>query len=396
MQTDYLLTGPGFYDFYNYFRKGYYLTPTRLLLSISIALLLLVAVSSAAIRSESIRVAIIKGADEITIDAEGLLAADEKGNPVPLNAPFSLRRGSSSTFYAAGRGLKRLTVSAPAKISINGKSYRGLLDFYPTEKGVLVVNELPVEEYLVGLINCEISSLWPVEAVKAQAVIARSYAIYQKDARRGARYHLESSVMDQVYNGADIEDSRAARAVEETAGEVLTYSGGVIQAFYHSNCGGHTEASLNVWGAELPYLQGVECRYCLSASSARWELKLPLKKIESFLKAAGYQASALSSIKAGVTNRNGRLQDLTISTSKGDFAISAVNFRKAVGYSVIKSTNFSVRMRGDELLFSGFGNGHGVGLCQWGSKERAGDGFNYREILSYYYPGVRIEKLQQL
>lgn len=367
-----------------------------MLFSILIALFLLVAVSSAAIRAESVRVAIIRGADEITIDAEGLLAADEKGNPLLVNSPFSLRRGSSSTFYLAGRGLKRLTVSAPEKIRINGKNYRGLLDFYPTEKGVLVVNELPIEEYLIGLINCEISSLWPVEAVKAQAVIARSYAIYQKDARRGALYHLESSVMDQVYDGVDIEDSRAARAVQETAGEVLTYSGAVIQAFYHSNCGGHTEAALNVWGADLPYLQGVECRYCLSAPSARWEIALPLKKIESFVKAAGYQASGLSSIKVGGTNRNGRLQDLTMSTSKGDLVISAVNFRKAVGYAVIKSTNFTFRMRGEELLFTGFGNGHGVGLCQWGSKERAGDGFNYREILSYYYPGVRIDKLKQL
>lgn len=367
---------------------------TRLLLSILAATFLLVAVSSAAIRSESVRVAIIKGADEITMDGEGLLAADEKGDPILLKSPSHLRRGANGIFSADGRSLKRLTVSAPSKIRINGKSYRGLFDFYPADKGLLVVNELPIEEYLVGLINCEISSLWPVEAVKAQAVIARSYAIYQKDSRRAALYHLESSVMDQVYDGVDIEDSRASRAVEETAGEVLTYSGAVIQAFYHSNCGGHTEAASNVWGADLPYLQGVDCRYCLNAPSARWETVLPLKKIELLLKAAGYRLSDLSGLRPGVTNRSGRLQDLTLSTAKGDLRVSAVNFRKAIGYSVIKSTNFSVRTRGDDLIFTGLGNGHGVGLCQWGSKQRAGDGFSYREILSYYYPGVSIEKLK--
>lgn len=370
--------------------------PARILLSILVAIFLLAGLSSAAIRSESVRVAIIKGAGEISIDGEGLLAADEKGEPILLNFPCSLRRGSNSIFYAEGRSVKRLTVSAPSKIRINGKSYRGLFDFYPSDKGLLVVNELPIEEYLVGLINCEISSLWPVESVKAQAVIARSYAIYQKDSRRAALYHLESSVMDQVYDGVDIEDSRAARAVQETAGEVLTYSGAVIQAFYHSNCGGHTEAASNVWGADLPYLQGVDCKYCLNAPSARWETVLPLKKIELLLKAAGYRASDLSSIRIGGTNRSGRVQNITLSNSKGDLVVSAVNFRKAIGYSVIKSTNFSVRMRGDDLLFTGLGNGHGVGLCQWGSKQRAGDGFSYREILSYYYPGVRIEKLKQL
>ena len=370
------------------------MTLTRLLLSILAAVFLLVAVSSAAIRSESVRVAIIKGAEEITMDGDGLLAADEKGDPILLKSPSCLRRGANGIFFADGRRLSRLTVSAPSRIRINGKNYRGLIDFYPSDKGLLVVNELPIEEYLVGLINCEISSLWPVESVKAQAVIARSYAIYQKDARRAALYHLESSVMDQVYDGVDIEDSRASRAVQETAGEVLTYSGGVIQAFYHSNCGGHTESAHNVWGADLPYLQGVDCRYCLNAPSARWETVLPLIKIELLLKAAGYRVPELSGLRTGGTNRSGRLQDLTLSTARGDLLVPAVNFRKAIGYSVIKSTNFTVRMRGDDIVFTGLGNGHGVGLCQWGAKQRAGDGFNYREILSYYYPGVRIEKLK--
>ncbi len=368
------------------------------LFRVCLCLLITIAVavtSSAAIRSESIRIAILKGTDELRLDGDGLLAADEKGNPVLLSPPCSIRKGSDNTVIAAGKPFKRLTVSAPSVIRINGKSYRGLVDLYPSEKGLLVVNEIPIEEYLIGLINCEISSLWPVEAVKAQAVIARSYAIYQKDARRGALYHLESSVMDQVYEGVDIEDNRAARAVQETAGEVLGYSGAVIQAFYHSNCGGHTEAAQNVWGADLPYLQGVDCKYCLTAPSSKWEQTLPLKKIESQLKSAGYQVGGLYNIRAGRINRSGRLQDLTLSHSRNDLVISAVNFRKAVGYSVIKSTNFSIRLSGNNAIFAGFGNGHGVGLCQWGSKQRAGDGFNYREILSYYYPGARIEKLKQ-
>jgi len=368
------------------------------LVHIAVAILLVLpllgAVSAADLRSESVRVAIIKGAEEITVDGEGLLAADEKGEPIRLNSPAVFRRGFNSIFTVDGKALKRLTVAAPAKVRINGKNYRGLFDFYPTDKGLLLVNEIPIEEYLVGLINCEISSLWPVESVKAQAVIARSYAIYQKDARRGTLYHLESSVMDQVYDGVDIEDSRAARAVEETAGEVLTYAGAVIQAFYHSNCGGHTESAQKVWGADLPYLQGVDCRYCLNAPSARWEAVLSMKKLELLLKAAGYRAADLSSIRTGGSNRSGRLQEITLLMPRGDLTMSAVNFRKAIGYSVIKSTNFTVRKRGDELVFNGLGNGHGVGLCQWGAKQRAGDGFTYREILSYYYPGVRFEKLR--
>ena len=369
---------------------------TKWLLKAALLFLVFVcaAASSASGRSESVRVALFKGVDELRIDGSGLLAADDKGNPVPLDLPCTIRRTSDKLMFAGGRSFRRLTVSAPEKIRINGKSYRGIFDFYPYDKGVLVVNELPIEEYLVGLINCEISSLWPIEAIKSQAVIARSYAIYQKDARRGALYHLESSVMDQVYDGVDIEDSRAARGVRETEGEVLAASGAVIQAFYHSSCGGHTEAAQNVWGNDISYLQGVECRYCLSAPSINWETTLNFRKIESQLRAAGYQLGTITGIKAGKVNRSGRLQDITISHGRGELLISGVNFRKSVGYSVIKSTNMSIRLRGDEAIFSGLGNGHGVGLCQWGAKQRAADGFNYREILTSYYPGVRVEKLK--
>ncbi len=332
--------------------------------------------------------------DEIRVDGDGLLVTDDRGAPLPLSFPAIFRRGTENQVFVAGRALNSLTISAPGVLRINGKGYRGRFDIYPAEKGLLVVDEIPIEEYLVGLINCEISSLWPIEAVKAQAVIARSYAIYQKDSRKSARYHLESTVMDQVYEGVDTEDSRAARAVGETAGEVLVFDGSIIQAFYHANCGGHTEAAINVWGGDVSYLKGVDCKYCLNSPSTRWELTLSTKKIESLLKNSGYQFNAIREIKIGNSNRSGRLQEITIYSSKGAYPMNAVTFRKSIGYSLIKSTNFSVRQRGEEFVFSGTGNGHGVGLCQWGAKQRAGDNFNYREILSYYYPGTRLEKLK--
>jgi len=375
--------------------QGNVLKISRLLFIAVLIMAAFVKVLPAGVRSETVRVAILKGVDEVRVEGGGLLATDERGYPLSFESSLLIRKQSADFLIAGGKSFRKLTISPAAILRINGKNYRGLFDFYPVEKGVLVVNEIPVEEYLVGLINCEISSLWPVEAVKTQAVIARSYAIYQKDARRNALYHLESSVMDQVYDGIDIEDSRAARAVDETAGEVLAYNGGVIQAFYHSNCGGHTEAAENVWGAGIPYLQGVECRYCLNTPSAKWEIALPMKKIEALLKSGGYPVAGLKEVRTGRINRSGRIMDMALASAKGDVTMSAVNFRKAIGYSVIKSTNFTVRQKGDELQFSGAGNGHGVGLCQWGSKQRAGDGFNYREILAYYYPGVRLEKLKQ-
>jgi stage II sporulation protein D len=343
-------------------------------------------------QQEVIRVALIKGAESVRVEGNGVLAADENGEPLKDYSPFYVAR-TRDGLSVNGRVLHRLTASAPLFIVVNGKKYRGVVEIAPADKGVLVINELPLEDYLVGLINCEISSQWPMEAIKAQAVIARSYAVYQKEARKNTMYHLESTVMDQVYEGCDIEDSRAARGVKETDGEVLTYGNKVIQAFYHSNCGGHTEASENVWGFPLPYLKGVDCVYCLMAPSARWEQTISLKKLESLLKSNGYQLSGLRDIKAGKKNRSGRVTDLTLLSVRGSLTISSVNLRKAIGYSVIRSTNFEVRTTGDDAFFAGIGYGHGVGLCQWGAKQRAGDGFDYREILTYYYPGTRLEKI---
>ena len=339
-----------------------------------------------------IRVALIKGMESVRLEGIGVLAADENGKLLKDKSPFYLVR-TKDGLSVNGKVVRRLTVSAPVFIQVNGKKYHGNMEISPADKGLLVVNELPLEDYLVGLINCEISSQWPMEAIKAQAVVARSYAVYQKEMRKNAIYDLESTVMDQVYEGCEIEDSRAGRGVKETAGEVLTYKGNVIQAFYHSNCGGHTESSENVWGFSLPYMQGVDCSYCLATPSAKWEQTIPLNKIESLLKGNGYQVAGLLEIRTGKKNRSGRVTDLTLIFAKGRLTISAVNFRKIIGYTVIKSTNFEARIAGDDAVFTGIGYGHGVGLCQWGAKQRAGDGFDYREILSYYYPGTRLGRV---
>jgi stage II sporulation protein D len=346
--------------------------------------------SSASMRPETIRVALIKGAESLRMDGVGVLLTDSNGEPLRLEMPLEVKRAKGG-ITVNGRSIPGLVASAPVRVTLNGKGYRGLVEVSAADKGLLVVNELPLEEYLIGLINCEISSAWPMEAVKAQAVIARSYAVYQKLARRGAPYQLESSVLDQVYDGSDAEDSRAARGVQETAGEVLVYDNKVIQAFYHSNCAGHTESSKNVWGMEVPYLHGVPCRYCAESNPLKWEQTIALNKLEALLRAAGFPVQGIRELKVQGRNESGRVQEIAVSGAGGKtLIVPGVAFRKAIGYGVVKSTNFELRLNGDAVQIAGSGSGHGVGLCQWGAKQRALDGFQYREILSYYYPGVTL------
>lgn len=343
--------------------------------------------------NEQIRVAILKNSTSITISGNGILATNWAGHPLPIIFPYTfkvlngkLQTGQESTAM--------VRIAAADTMQMNGKSYRGILELRVLNGRILAVNQLPLEQYLVGLINSEISSTWPMESIKTQAVIARTYAIAKKKERNSPLYDLESTVMDQVYGGSDLEDIRAARGVMETAGEVLIYKGSAIQAFYHANSGGRTEASQNVWGMALPYLQGVEDRYGLSAPTSSWEQALPLSQIESSLRS--FNVSGLNNIQAGSLNSRGRISNLLLTTRQGKINIPATKFRMAVGSTIIKSTNFTVHVDDNTAFFRGMGYGHGVGLCQYGARQRALDGFKYNEILSYYYPGTRLGQLSEL
>lgn len=339
----------------------------------------------------SIRVAIIKGAEKIRVEGYGLAVTDGRGVRLAVSFPAVIRRDRGG--LSVGRHLThRLTLSSPGVIRINGKGYRGIIEVASSSRGLLVIDELPVEDYLIGLINCEISSQWPMEAVKAQVVVSRTFALYQKETRNNSLYHLESSVIDQVYDGSDIEDSRAAQAVEETRGEVLTFAGAIIQSFFHSSCGGHTEDSEYVWSVSYPYLRGVVCANCSATPSVLWEQTIGRRKLESLLKRRGYAVSGLRVIRPVSRNRSGRIVSLELVSDFGALTIPAVKFRAIVGYGVIRSTDFEVTSVDDNFVFIGVGYGHGVGMCQWGAKQRAEEGLSYRDILSYYYPGTRLER----
>lgn len=362
-----------------------------LLCCIIVALFVGVPVSAHAL-PVTIRVAIQKQVDSVRFAGERLHVRDEKGAILDVDFPLVARR-SGNNVSAGGFRVKALRVSSPGYLRINGKGYRGITEVMVSGKGLLVINEIALEEYLVGLINSEISSKWPMEAIKAQAVVARSYALFQRESRKNLSFHLESTVLDQVYNGRDIEDGRAAAAVEATRNEILIYNGKVIQAFFHSRCGGHTEASENVWFLKLPYLRVVECKYCAGSPFSKWEASISRRKIESLLRSGGYQVRGIMTIRPVNRYQSGRIADLEVLSESGSTFMPAVTFRKLAGYGVIRSTDFEVRPTDDNFVFTGIGNGHGVGLCQWGAKQRAEEGLSYRDILSYFYPGVGLGRI---
>jgi stage II sporulation protein D len=248
---------------------------------------------------------------------------------------------------------------------VAGSHYSGNIEVWKGDGGLYLINELPVEEYVKEVVMAEVGSNWELEALKVQAVLSRTYGLYRKK-----------------MNGSD---ARVSYAVEETAGEVLTYNGKPIEPFYHSTCGVRTEDPEEVFGKSYPYLKPVE-GHCESSPYWVWERRIPLTEIEKALNISGIKELTVKSYTS-----TGRVRELTVVHSAGTTTVKATDLRKFLGWSRLPSTNFSLKKDEDSIIFEGKGYGHGVGLCQWSALQMAREGKNYKEILAYFYPGTTIQ-----
>lgn len=262
-------------------------------------------------------------------------------------------------------------------------AYLGKLSIWKGKGGLYLVNALPLEDYVKGVVLAETARGWTQEALKAQAVIVRTYVLSSVSSARRPEYHVTSSVLHQVYKGLN-SDLGVEHAVNSTMGEVLTYKGKLIVAYYHSTSVGRTELPENVFGKAYPYLRSVEASGRLSPS-AFWNKHVPLREVES---ASG--AKGLTGIKVGTRTDTGRVDEVILVTNDGERKMKAKDLRKLLGWTRLPSTDFSVYVENDEAVFDGMGWGHGVGLCMWTALEMALDGKSYKEILAHFYPGSEI------
>ncbi len=264
---------------------------------------------------------------------------------------------------------------------VSGSHYQGDIEVWKGKSGLYLINELPLEEYIKNVVSAEVGQNWDMEALKAQAVISRTYALYQKGLNGNINFDLTSSVLHQVYKGTVI-DARISYAVMHTGGEVLTYNGRLIEALYHSTCGGMTEDPAEVFGKSYPYLKPVEASCTVSPYSV-WERKMPVEEIEKALRLTGVKTITIKSYTA-----TKRVKTVEIAHDDGTLTVKSNDLRKALGWSRLPSTNFEVYRENGTFVFDGKGYGHGVGLCQWSALEMAREGKTYREILSFFYPGT--------
>jgi stage II sporulation protein D len=252
------------------------------------------------------------------------------------------------------------------------------------------VLELRLEDYVAGVVGGEMPGSFPPEALKAQAVAARSYALTRKlEAQAAGRaWDIGAGVLAQVFTRTPSAPARAA--AEATAGEVLAQGMEPVEAYFHAACGGRTEGGLAALGRDLPYLSPVECGRCDRAPRARWSVRVGARELAE---AAGLAGDATA---ARVTARSptGRAERVEVQAGARRAAIPAVELRQRLGFSRLPSLAVEIRGPGpDGFALEGRGHGHGAGLCQWGAAGLAREGRTYREILLHYYPGTEVVRM---
>jgi stage II sporulation protein D len=282
------------------------------------------------------------------------------------------------------------------KGTVNGRRYRGTLKVVPSGgNSVTVVNVVELEDYLRSVVPAEMPYSWPKEALKAQAVVARSYAVSNRGRYASEGFDLCATAACQVYEGTASENASSDEAVKATRGEVVMYMGRPISAVFHSSCGGRTDDARDVWRSDgKPYLRGVRSPWCRQESPHyQWEAKISDKDMAGRLAAAGHDVGPVESIRIVSRTKAGRAYEVRVTGTKSAQTFQANAFRLIVGPKSLRSTLWSGLSHSDgEWRFHGKGWGHGVGLCQWCSKVMAGQGHRYKEILTYFYRNTKVKK----
>ncbi len=353
----------------------------------------------------NLRVCVLDDATNINLALKGAYKIYEINSDRVLMEGPSLRATLSGAKSGLAIGKKEITVygikvktTRDANIYINGERLRGDVDIIRKDNlKLMVINNIGLEEYLYGVLYHEISHRWPIEVIKAQAIAARTYALYQKKQNKAQPYDLRSDIYSQVYGGRASEKWATTKAVNLTKEMVIVFNAALLPSYYHATCAGYTEDASNLWNVDLSPLKGVECNYCKKSPHYKWTKEIPLTTLESKLKENGYNVGEVESVNVLSKNRSGRIDKLEIKDKSGvSVILIGKDFRQMFGPNEVRSTKFDIVIKRGQLILNGVGWGHGVGMCQWGAYGMAKKGKKKEEILQYYYPGIEITTIDKL
>ncbi len=354
-----------------------------------------------------IRVAVVQDRPTVNLQIHGrfTMSALHTGEPIqqerrlPLleihGVPEGLAIGGTVVpFFGV-----RIEPAGDATINLNGNRLRGTIEIIRQKNlKLLVINHLALEDYLRGVLSKEAPDYWPPEALKAIAIAARTYAVYQRYTKEDGSFDVSGDVMSQDYGGKTSEKIGTTRAVKATAGWILLYKGKPFPTFYHSTCGGMTEHARVMGPFDLEPLRGqIVCNFCSGSPFYRWQRRLTKADVAWALRKSPH-GSVGTVYDVRVTKRTaaGRVEQIAILGSQRTVRLSGYEFRALFGFDSIRSPAFAVTPIDEGFLIVGRGWGHGVGMCQWGAAELARRGLSAPEILAFYYPGAELAQMRAL
>lgn len=366
--------------------------------------LFLALIASPAIALE-LRIALLKGQDQLVVGSSTTAnivngQGTSLGTLPALEGFFAKSTPGAVTFFGQKAWQLSIEPTDDGFVYIKDRWYRGQVRLVTTAQGIAVINEIDLEDYIAGVIGKEMPRTWPQEALKAQAVAARSFALYRRSKQKNPLYDLVNTTKDQVYGGIDGEAESTRAAVRATAGQVLTYQGSVVEALFHANSGGHTENSEQVFSGVIPYLRGVP-DFDQAAPNFQWSVDYSQAQLQQRLTGLG---NIVSMTPLGMT-AHGRVKLIKIVGEQGTKTMKGREFRRALK---LKSTLFTVTPQGNLVAsqaqpvpnkptgftIQGRGHGHGLGMSQWGALALAQKGTIYQKILQHYYRNTVLQTVQ--
>jgi stage II sporulation protein D len=288
----------------------------------------------------------------------------------------------------------------PSKRSL--RPYRGRIRIVLEGKNVLAINEVPVEDYLLGVVPAEMNPDWPEEALRAQAVASRTFALFNLHCYENRGFNLADDDRSQKYGGVSVETDKTTEAVIDTTNEVVTYEGKLACVVFHAESGGRTASNLDVWprSGEIPYLAGIEDKlgmldFSTGGRYKHWSSSATFEQLREALNRDGetFVGEYLSSISVLGVSDNGRVQALDLLGEKNP-VVPAITLAHVLNRNLeedfLPSNYFKMVLEGAGYRFTGSGKGHGVGMSQWGAQQRALNDQGYEFILTQYFPGCEV------
>ncbi len=384
---------------------------------------------------------------------DGLEAPENTNLGTSITAKFNAVDNSIELYeYGTTNMLYKTESSTPIRINgrgnvakLNDRRYRGVIALYPSYDGITVINEINIEHYLYGVVPKEAVSSWPAEALKAQAVAARTY-VYSALKNKHADYGFDvcSTTNCQVYGGYDSEVTSTTRAVDDTCGIIAIYNGKAVHTLFSAGNGGWVEDPKNIWGGTYPYLSGFPDEYeeTDTIKGLVWTVSVTPDEIAEGIAKYGGDVGTVTGMKIVETAPSGRILKLLVTGTKGNFLLEKERARTFLGlrstlYTITPPTSpivaasssgnssistpvYILTSNGIEIIsgspkvissdklhdlavannsvyiLNGRGYGHGVGMSQWGAYCMSEQGFTYDEILKYYYKNITLGTTEDL